>query len=270
MLYLLEIIKHLLKPKSLIKLISVIINEFKKVPFLYFLVIIMISMGFLTIYFLYPYYKYIHDNNHLRTTINSNSIHEKVGEYLNECGNGTTIARLAIGKEFIDEDKASISFDYVLSCVKWHANQNNCVTDGRFNNPDLYLGNPKKIDRKEVDILNQDRIILNDRQLLFKDNSIIELYMFNKDGSLTQEGHAVKFIIPNLYTKIIHRMKANIDKIYVGKEKDKRNNYIIYLYTLSFYDNELGKAEKLCAKDDDSRVKEMILNLIQTSRKLNR
>ena len=219
----------------------------------------------------YPHIKWLHKNSQFHSSINDKEITKEINLALNECGNGSTITRIAIGDQLYNpenlEKTSSFSFDIVRSCDRYLSRvrkDGSCDLDVSWLNQSWRQ--IETLDSGTLNLLNSDQLMLgygeNAKQYVFKDGIPIWLKIFNSDHTLSAEGNFVKAVAPKLFD-ILKSSKRTIDKIGVVKVRHPTYNHIVYLFTLSFWYNESGLPEKKC----DNNRSAILRNLARVQRK---
>ena len=193
---------------------------------------------------------FVHKNSQYIANSERSQIEKEVNLALNECGNGTTIARISIGTLYRSENATSFFFDTVRSCDK---NLSGLREDGSCDLDVSWL-NPawkehEDLDAKTIELLNSDTINLGGSyNFTFKDGQPIWLTLFLEDGTLTQQGNIIKVIAPKLF-EILENSKRSIKQIGVVKVRHPTYKSIVYLFTMSFWFNEYGEPEINCLQN---------------------
>ncbi len=237
-----ELLKYLIShpPKYLKKWIVEFIHSFIKNPILTILILAIL-------FYLLPVLLFRHENSHFIEAADNRDIIQTINTSLIELGNGATITRIAIGKEFYEEDKVSFAFDIVRTCDEAMArfrNSKNCVVNTYWlNSAYREVVNANK---STIDFLNKDLVNIGSRKnLAFAEGDIIWFNIFDDDGKNTGEGSLIEALFPDLHS-ILEKMKRRgviINKIAITKVRHRIFKNVIYLFTLSFWRTDNGYPE---------------------------
>lgn len=192
---------------------------------------------------------FVHKNTAFIKESQDLKIEREINTALNDCGNGTTIARIGIGTEFITDDRVSFLFDIIRSCDKSlvpFRKDGKCDLDVKWLNPAWQ--ETEEIDLRTLEALNRDTIDLGSFSLSFRDNVPLWLNMFNKEGGTTKIGAAIEEMTPKLF-KILSNSKRTIKDIGIVKIRHPIYRHIVYLYTMSFWYNDDGLPDMKCEKN---------------------
>ncbi len=214
------------------------------------------------IYKCWPLVSY-HKNANFIKEYKDQQIRIEINKALNYCGNGTTIGRISIGTLFASDEVNSFLFNIIRSCDKSLVKERkdkSCDLDVKWLNPEWRKIH--EIDTRTLDVLNQDTLDLGHNSIIFKDGQPIWLNIFNEDGTLTKDGHAIKIITPKFF-EIIVGSKRSVKILGVVKVRHPVYKHIVYLFTMSFWHNNFGLPEMNC---EDGKTK-ILSSLAKQQRK---
>ena len=195
----------------------------------------------------------VHKNRYFSSSVNKLAIEKSINAKVVECANGTTITRMVFGQEVLSQDKISFAFDIATSCNKDVAKRfgkDDCDVDIYWSNP--IFSKIKEINKATVDFIKQDTIVIshgNEKKVLeFGDGQPVWLNIFDENKELTIEGGVINKIIPMLIG-VLKRTHKPLSRVGFVKVRDPNFKHVIYLFTLSFWHNSYGEAEKKCVDE---------------------